>query len=162
MKYISLFLLTIASVAFATDINWFSFLGKTFQDGDVRAQFDSYGKHSSHEFRNDFETQMNWTEHGVSISMNDAGEIQKIYFFNDQYDLYNDIFNRFNGSLPLGITLDMSPEKIKEKIGKPTEENGTIYKVITYRTTYEYKFLFKKGTMQYMRIGLLPESSDED
>jgi hypothetical protein len=162
MRYITLAFVAIASIAYAANINWFSFLGKTFQDGDVRAQFDSYGKHTSHEFRNDYETQMNWTEHGISISMNDEGEIQKIYFFNDQYNLYNTIFNRFNGALPLGVTLDMGPEKIKEKIGTPTEENGTNYKEITYRTTYEYKFLFKKGTMQYMRIGLLPKDGSDD
>jgi hypothetical protein len=155
MRTFSLLFAAITFLAFAPSADWFSLLGKTFQDTDVKSQFGQFGDHDSHEFRNDYETQVNWTMHGIAVSMNDLGEIKKIYFYNDKYQLGDYTFNRFAGQLPMGVSLDMSPAKVKELIGTPTSEGGSTYKVITYKTTVEYEFLFKSGVMQYMRIGLL-------
>ncbi len=162
MRYISIIAISVILLSFSQTVPWFSFLGKTFEDGDVKTHFNRYGEYTSNEFRNDYETQVNWTEHGIAITMNDFGELQKVYFYNDQYTLKDLTFNRFNGVLPMGLSLDMSPEKIKEKVGKPTKEEGNFYKLINYQTTYEYEFLFKNGVMQYMRIGLLPKEKETE
>jgi len=158
-------LLIISSIvafgAFAPqNIEWFSLLGQTFEDTDVNAKFSKYGKFDWHVFRNDYETQINWSDHGIAVSMNDRGEIQKIYFFNEQYKTDDHTFNRFNGTLPYGLTLDMDPKKVKEIIGTPKLEEGSSYKKILYQTTFEYEFLFKDNVMMYMRIGLLPKVED--
>lgn len=142
------------------DIEWFSLLGQTFEDTDVNAKFGKYGEFDWHSFRNDDETQVNWSKHGIAVTMNDLGEIQKIYFFNDQYTTEDHTFQRFSGALPYGITLDMNPKKVKELIGKPSLEEGSAYKIILYKTTFEYEFLFRDDVMMYMRIGLLPQAKD--
>ncbi|MGB0431989.1 MAG: hypothetical protein ACPGLV_16060, partial [Bacteroidia bacterium] len=124
MKYIFTPIIAIIALSFAAPTQWFSFLGKTFEDGDVRAHFNQYGDYTSNEFRRDYETQVNWTDHGIAVTMNDLGELQKIYFYNDQYSLKELTFNRFMGNLPLGVSLDMSPEKIKEKITVEAKDGG--------------------------------------
>lgn len=144
------------SLAFkAKDLDWFNLLGQTFYDKEVNSAFAKYGEKTSHHIRNDNKVQLNWEDHGISTTMNSSGNILSIYFFNDQYSLYDKTFKRFPGQLPLGLNLDHSPEELIEKVGKPSTDKGSAYRVLRYKTNYEYEFLFRQDVMQYMRIGLL-------
>lgn len=149
------FLLVSISVLAATPIDWFSYLGKSFEDKDVMAQFGQYGDYSSYVYRSDDETQMNWGPKGVSITTNDAGELQKIYFFTQGYELDEVTFSQCNKALPFDITFEMSPEQVIAKLGEPSLDEGTYFRNIAYKTNYDYKFLFKENTLQYMQIGLI-------
>ena len=156
MRVASLLLPFTVLLSFApSEKDWFSYLGKTFEDKDVMAEFGGYGEYTSYVYRSDFETQMNWAVKGIAITTNDQSEIQKIYFYNEGYKLDETTFSKCNASLPFEVNLDMKPEEIKKKLGKPTSDEGTYFRNISYRTNFEYRFLFKNGVMQYMQIGLL-------
>lgn len=137
----------------AAQVDWFSYLGKSFEDKDVLAQFGQYGEYSSYTYRSDDETQMNWGAKGIAITTNDGGVLQKIYFFNQAYKLGETTFSRCYQKLPFDITLDMKPEEVIAKLGKPSNDEGSTYRSIVYKTNYEYRFLFREGEMQYMQIG---------
>lgn len=139
----------------AASVDWFSYLGKSFEDKDVMAQFGQYGEYSSYIYRSDDETQMNWGPKGISITTNDAAELQKIYFFTNGYKLDDVTFRQCNKPLPFGITFDMTPEQVIEKLGTPSVDKGSYFRNIHYKTNYEYKFLFKEKSLQYMQIGLV-------
>lgn len=160
MKALSIIFISVLSLSYTSaqqNVDWFNLLGKTIEDRDVMSVISEYGEYTSQFFRKDYETQLNWAENGVAITMNDLSVIKKIYFFNDQYSITEATFNRFRGTLPLGINLNMSPAQMKKVLGKPTSEEGSIYKKLTYITNFHYEILFKKDVVQYVRIGLLTE-----
>ena len=98
---------------------------------------------------------MNWEKNGLSATIDEPGHILSLYFYNEQYQVANSTFKRFEGKLPLGVNLDLEPDKVIEKLGKPTKDEGSSYRRLFYKTNYEYEFLFRKDVMQYMRIGVI-------
>lgn len=143
------------------NVDWFGMLGKSIDDRDVYATVSEYGEYTSQYFTKSYETQLNWEKNGIAIALNDLSVVRKIYFFNDQYTVNSATFARFRGQLPLGIGLDMSPKRMKEVLGTPTKEEGTVYRKLTYVTNFQYDILFKKDVIQYVRIGLLDEKAKE-
>ena len=141
------------------NVDWFGMLGKTIEDREVYGVISEYGEYTSQLFREDLETQLNWEKNGVAITTNDQSVVKKIYFFNDQYTLGSYTFARFGGNLPLGLSLNMTPKKMKDVLGKPTKEEGDFYKKLTYVTNYNYEILFKDNVVQYVRIGVLKQPS---
>lgn len=141
------------------DKDWFSYLGKTFEDKDVNAEFGSYGEYTSYVYRGDYETQLNWATKGIAITTNDQSVIQKIYFFNEGYKIDETTFSKCRAKMPFEMNLDMTPEAVIAKLGKPSTDEGNYIRNISYKTNFEYRFLFKNAEMEYMQIGLLTKDS---
>jgi hypothetical protein len=152
----SLYLAALLSFAPAGD-DWFSFLGLTFSDTEAATVLAKFGEYDKFRFRDDYETQLNYFTHGFALTMNDAGEFQKFYFFNDGYELNNKTFRQYGGELPLGLSFGLKPAQVKALLGMPTLEEGSAYKRLYYETTFSYEVVFNNNEMQYLRIGLLPK-----
>lgn len=158
-KFAAVFLVgmgILTSLAFQQkEKDWFGVLGLTFYDKAVSQAFGEYGDHTNYHERSDITLQMNWKEDGIAVAVDEPGRILSVFFFNAEYTAASTVFKRFEGKMPLGVTIDDSPDEVIEKIGTPNTDEGSAYRRIFYKTNYEYEFLFRQGVMQYMRIGVL-------
>ncbi|MBI1182839.1 hypothetical protein GC194_01115 [bacterium] len=142
-------------------VDWFQILGKTFEDRDVQNAFAPFGDSEDSDYRLDYLTQINWEDDGISAVLTDQGKIVYLMFYNEQYTIEDKVFKRYNGQLPLGVGLDMSPKKVISKLGEPTVQEGSVVKRVLYVTNYTYEFVFKADVMQYMKIGLIPPNMEK-